>query len=319
MATSQQQLPHSRTNNNANNTTPAHLVRGNLACMAAIMLFAFGFPAADQLLQNWGVVSLITVRNTLALLLLVALWLVLDGWRVVASAPWSTGIRIGAVGFGMGATLLLLCQSMTNAVTAALAAASMPVAAVAFEVALDGRKLTKNFVTGVVLVLIGGYLATGMEVSDASFGAGALTGLFAATIFAWGSRATVKSLPELKPIGQTVVTTAGMALFCVALYLAFVLLNLPGIHMTVPDAQGWSLMLIYAWVSLGISQAFWIAGVGKLGVGLASFHLNAAPFYVMLILLALGGSWNWLQALGALVLAAGVILAQRPEQSNRVH
>ena len=304
MAISQQQLPHNR--------APGQLVRGNLACMTAIMLFAFGFPAADQLLQDWGVVSLITVRNTLALFLLVAVWLVLDGWRVVTGAPWFTGIRIGAIGFGMGATLLLLCQSMTNAVTAALAAASMPVAAVAFEVALDGRRLTTNFLTGVALVLIGGYLATGMDVNDASFSAGALTGLLAATIFAWGSRATVKSLPELTPVGQTAVTTAGMVLFCVALYLAFVLLKLPGLQMTTLDAHGWSLMMIYAWVSLGISQAFWIAGVGKLGVGLASFHLNAAPFYVMLILLALGGSWNWLQAIGALILAAGVILAQRP-------
>ena len=282
--------------------------------MAAIMLFAFGFPAADQLLQNWGVVSLIAARNTLALVLLVCVWLVIEGRRTLARAPWFTGIRIGAIGFGLGATLLLLCQSMTNAVTAALAAASMPVAAVAIEVALDGRRLTRNFLIGVILVLVGGYLATGMDVNDASFGAGALIGLFAATIFAWGSRATVKSLPELTPIGQTVVTTAGMVLFCVVLYLAFALLNLPGTQAVVPDARGWSLMLIYAWLSLAISQAFWITGVGRLGVGLASFHLNAAPFYVMLILLALGGSWNWLQALGAFILAVGVIFAQRPER-----
>lgn len=303
LAISQQQLPHKR--------APTNAVSGNLACMTAIMLFAFGFPAAEHLLDTWGVVSLIAFRNTLALALLIALWTCVDGWRTVATAPWLTGIRIGSVGFGLGATLLLLAQSMTNAVTAALAAAAMPVAAVAFEVALDGRRLTGNFVGGVALVLIGGVLATGVNLSDASFGAGAVIGLFAASIFAWGSRSTVKSLPRLKPLGQTVVTTAGMALFTIAVYAVFILFDLPGAQATSLDNSGWMLMLIYAWVSLAISQSFWITGVGKLGVGLASFHLNAAPFYVMLILLALGGSWNWMQAFGALVLAAGVVIAQR--------
>jgi len=302
LAISQQQLPHNR--------SPTHAVGGNLACMTAIMLFAVGFPAADLLLQDWGVVSLIATRNMLGLLLLVCLWVIFEDWKTVTSAPWLSGIRIGAIGFGLGATLLLVCQSMTNAVTAALAAASMPVAAVAYEVALDGRRLTRNFLTGVVLVLIGGYLATGMDINDANFGAGALIGLLAAIIFAWGSRSTVKSLPNLSPVGQTVVTTAGMAFFCLALYLVLILFNLPGTHAAALDSKSWSLLLIYAWVSLAISQAFWITGVGKLGVGLASFHLNAAPFYVMLILLALGGSWNWMQALGALILAGGVVIAQ---------
>jgi len=303
LAILQQQLPHKQ--------SPPQVVSGNLACMTAIMLFAVGFPAADRLLQDWGVVSLIATRNMLGLLLLVCLWLVIEGWKAVASAPWFTGIRIGAIGFGLGATLLLVCQSMTNAVTAALAAASMPVAAVGYEVALDGRRLTRNFLTGVVLVLIGGYLAIGMDIGDANLGTGALIGLLAATIFAWGSRSTVKSLPELSAVGQTVVTTAGMAFFCLALYLVLILFNLPGTHAAALDTHSWSLLLIYAWVSLAISQAFWIAGVGKLGVGLASFHLNAAPFYVMLILLALGGSWSWMQAMGALILATGVVIAQR--------
>lgn len=35
------------------------------------------------------------------------------------------------------------------------------------------------------------------------------------------------------------------------------------------------------------------------------------PFYVMLILVALGGDWSWLRAIGAAVVALGVLLAQR--------
>ncbi len=302
------------------NRDPSNVLSGNLACVTAIMLFAFGFPAADRLLEDWGAIALIAARNSLGLLLLIALWTVIDGWHSVRNAPWLTGIRIGSFGFGFGATLLLVAQSLTNAVTASLAAATMPVAAVAIEVVLDGRKLNGKFIAGVTLVLAGGFLATGMSPGDARFGMGAVLGLIAATVFAWGSRSTVKSksLSQIKPLGQTVVTTAGMTLFAVAVYLLFLMLGLPGTQSQALNYDGWVMMSIYAFVSLAISQAFWITGVGKLGIGVASFHLNAGPFYVMLILLLLGGDWNWLQACGAAILAAGVILAQRSQGARQI-
>jgi drug/metabolite transporter (DMT)-like permease len=38
--------------------------------------------------------------------------------------------------------------------------------------------------------------------------------------------------------------------------------------------------------------------------------MNAVPFYVMLITFALGGAWNWAQAIGAAIVVAGVFVAQ---------
>jgi hypothetical protein len=43
---------------------------------------------------------------------------------------------------------------------------------------------------------------------------------------------------------------------------------------------------------------------------MSSLHINATPFYVMLILFALGGSWDWTQALAAAVVGLGVLIAQ---------
>ena len=62
---------------------------------------------------------------------------------------------------------------------------------------------------------------------------------------------------------------------------------------------------------MGLSQLLWIASVGRLGIGLASFHINVAPFYVMVIMLVLGAAWSWPQAIGAAIVGAGVVLAQR--------
>ena len=52
-------------------------------------------------------------------------------------------------------------------------------------------------------------------------------------------------------------------------------------------------------------------GAKGLGVLFASFHSNAVPFYVMIIMVLLFGDiWNWVQASGAFVVALGVIIAQ---------
>ena len=296
----------------------ASFLGGNAACVGAIVLFACGFPAAGVLLETWGPVSLIAARTGLAVLLLLPLWLWFEGWRAVYQAPWLRGLWIGAIGFGIGTLILLVSQSMTNAVTAALVAAMMPVAAVALEVLFDGRRLTANFLAGVVLVLIGGFMATGANLMQGSFGLGAALGVVATFLFAWGSRKTVKSLPMMTSFGQTTLTLVGTMLFCQAALIVFFAMGWQGTQSAALDSTGWALLLIYAWGAMAASQAFWIVAVSKLGIGLASFHLNAAPFYVMLILLAMGGSWDWGQALGAGIVVIGVVLAQRNDRRNMV-
>lgn len=279
--------------------------------MVAVGFFALGFPAAEGLLQTWGIVSVIAVRNGLAMLLLIALLLWAQGRVALVSLPWLKGFWVGAIGFGIGSLLLVLTQYLTNAVTAALAAATMPVFAVILEVVLDKRGLTKRFLGAVTLVLIGGFIATNAEFGDLRFGWGLLLGLFATSFFAWGSRATVKNFPELTPLARTTVTTGGMFGFCAICFGLAVAFGIPATNIPKPDVLGISLMLVYAWCGLAISQALWIRGVGHVGIAIASFHLNATPFYVMLIMLIFGNGWSWMQAFGACVLALGVVLAQQ--------
>jgi len=54
-----------------------------------------------------------------------------------------------------------------------------------------------------------------------------------------------------------------------------------------------------------------------LGILIASLHMNAVPFYVMLIVVMfLGDPWGWDQAIGAVLVATGVLLAQAPDQKK---
>ena len=290
----------------------SEIIKSNTILVAAISIFALGFPAAEYLLDDWDVVTVITVRNVFAFILLFFIWIVLEGSAVIRSANWIKGFWIGGIGFGIGSFLLLFVQSLTTPVIAALAAATMPLAAVTLEIVFDGRKMTQLFLIGIILVLFGGFVATGATFDGISFGfrLGALLVFIPAAIFAWGSRATVKNLPGMTSLGQTTITTFGMAIFTLVLYvICNFLLQIIGPYPEI-TIKHFGLILIYAWLGFAISQIFWIRGVRGLGVGIASFHLNALPFYVMFFLFLLGESWNWQQAIGAVIVTTGVILSQ---------
>ena len=290
----------------------SEIIKSNTILIAAISIFALGFPAAEYLLDDWDVVTVITVRNVFAFILLFFIWIVFEGSAVVRSANWIKGFWIGGIGFGIGSFLLLFVQSLTTPVIAALAAATMPLAAVTLEIIFDGRKMTQLFLIGIILVLFGGFVATGATFDGISFGfrLGTLLVFIPAAIFAWGSRATVKNLPGMTSLGQTTITTFGMAVFTLVLYvICNFLLQIIGPYPEI-TIKHFGLVLIYAWLGFAISQIFWIRGVRGLGVGIASFHLNALPFYVMFFLFLLGESWNWQQAIGAVIVTTGVILSQ---------
>lgn len=297
--------------NHPQSSSGLDLIRSNITCLVAVALFAFTFPASDLLLKDWGILSVIVFRNISAFLLLLLMWLLSEGYSPLKGAGWIKGLWVGGIGFGIGSILMITTIYLTTPVVAALTAAIMPLAGVALEVAFDGRKLRKWFVVGFVLVLIGGFLATGVNFSEARFGFGALIGVLGAVLYAWGSRATIVYLPKLTSLGQTTVTSFGMTVFGIGFYIGALILGLPGTVIPEVTNNHIILILITGWVSLSISQYLWIKGVGKLGIGIASFHLNSAPFFVMLILLVLGGDWNWQQAFGALVLVFGVMISQK--------
>ena len=177
------------------------LVLSNITCLVAVALFAFTFPASDLLLEDWGVLSVIVFRNISAFLLLLLMWIVSEGFKPLKSADWLKGLWVGGIGFGIGSVLMIMTIYFTSPVIAALTAAMMPVAGVILEVLFDGRKLKRWFLVGFFLVLIGGFFATGVNFTEARFGFGALIGILGAILYAWGSRATVKSLPLLTSLG----------------------------------------------------------------------------------------------------------------------
>ena len=69
-------------------------------------------------------------------------------------------------------------------------------------------------------------------------------------------------------------------------------------------------VIIFAAFGISISQVLWIIGVSKLGIAMASIHMNSAPFYVMVFVFILGGSWVWIQFFALILVVLGVFLTQ---------
>jgi drug/metabolite transporter (DMT)-like permease len=289
------------------------MLSGNALAAVSMMLFAAGFPAADMLLRDWSPIFLIAIRLAMALALLLPLWWVLDGSAALRKARWGRAIWVGGLGFGTATYLLLLAQWFTDPVTVALFATTAPICATLVEVLSKQRQLTRSFVLGLIVSIIGGVVATGGTLS-AELGWGVGMTVIAGFGFSWASNQAVRDFPDLSAVGRSTITFVGAGLFAVAALIVSYLAGLDVMPSTQISASQWGYLSIYAVAAMALSQILFISSVGKIGVALTTFHINLVPFYVMIILLSLGGDWNWIKAAGAGIVCLGVILSQyRPK------
>ncbi|MBJ7467163.1 MAG: DMT family transporter [Rhodoferax sp.] len=289
---------------------PSPARAANAVCMLSMLVWAMGLPAASLLLGTVPPLPLTAARMLMAAACLLPFWWLIEGTEALRKAPWWNGIRVGGSTIGLGAFLMVVGQGMTDAVTVAIISASMPVVGIAIEVLLDGRNLSRGLVIGVALSLLGGVMALEGGNQQLALGLGALMSFASVLVYTLGSRMTVTSFPDLSPLGRTTVTLTGAA---VVTTVAACIAAFAGAPAPQWAALGWrelGAFAIFAIGGLAISQVLWIRSVGHLGIALSSLHINATPFYVMLILFALGGAWNWAQAAAAVVVGVGVLIAQ---------
>ncbi len=287
------------------------LLSANLICAASMFIWAAGLPAADHLIPLIDPVPLTAMRMGFAALGILPLWAMLDGWAALRRAHWLRGIAVGSL-LSLGAWLLILGQARGGAVTAAVISATLPLVGMSIEVALDGRKITAALILGLLLSMIGGVLAMDFGAGGMSLGFGALLCFLSVVAYTVCSRLTVTSFPDQTAIGRTAVTLVGAAICSISAAAIAIAYNGAG---TLPDlsvwtAKEWGAIAIYSVGGLAVSQLLWIMSVGRLGIGLSSLHVNAAPFYVMIILFALGGAWDWTLAAAAGLVGIGVLIAQ---------
>ncbi len=291
-------------------TAPHSPAMANLMCMMSMLVWAVGLPAADLLIGPVPPLQLTAARMAMATLCLLPFWWWLEGGGVLRAANWGRGVWIGGISIGLGAFMLVVGQGLTDSVTVAVISAAMPVIGIGIEVVMDGKKITLNLVVGTVLSLIGGLMALGGVAGGAGLGLGALLCFGAVLLFTVGSRLTVTAFPQLTALGRTTITLTGATLATGVAAAVSLLLGAPGPNWAVLGLKEFGALALFSIGGLAISQMLWIASIGSIGIALASLHINATPFYVMIILFVLGGEWRWAQALAAAIVGLGVLIAQ---------
>ena len=177
-----------------------------------MIFWSVGFPAGEILLETWGTLSLVFVRTFFGVSLLLCIWIIFDGYKEVLFSQWYRGIFIGGIGFGFGATFLLYGQKISDPVTPAIAVAMTPVSGMLVEIIFDKRKMNFQIILGILIVLFGGLLASGIIFLPKSLNFGFFYCYLATLFFGWGTQATSKSLPKMSTIGRTTITLIGSVL-----------------------------------------------------------------------------------------------------------
>lgn len=288
-------------------------LQANLICMASMLIWAAALPAAEVLIRADPAplppLLLNAGRMVMAAAFLLPIWWLAEGTQALRRANWPRGIMVGSL-LALGALLLVFGQTGTSAVMAAVVSSAMPLIGMTLEIVFDGRRLTRNIIAGLILSILGGILAAGNFDGGLSFGIGALLCLASVITFTLASRWTVTALPGLTPLGSTSLTVCGAAITGTAFALIGLAFGLPGPNLSAFGLTEFTALTIYGVGGLAISQLLWIVAVGRLGIAMSSLHINLTPFYVMVFMLALGGTWSWVQALGAALVAIGVLVAQ---------
>ncbi len=285
---------------------------GNLAAAGSNIVWAAGFPAAEALIDSWPRLSLVAGRFAMALLLLLPLVLLVEGWP--RRVPWGRVLWIGGFGLGGTAILILSAQTVTDPVTVAVISSVSPLAATVIEWWKERRPLTRAFLWGLLASVVGGLIASaGGEAGTGNLLLGGLFAVGSAFLYSWSAYETARCLPGRSGLTQGMLTIAGGLL---AMLLVVAVWGLLGREVApAPEGLGalrFGQLAVYGMGGLALAQVLFMVGVQRIGVALTSFHLNIAPFYVMVIMLALGGTWSWMQVVGAVIVAAGVLVAQRP-------
>jgi drug/metabolite transporter (DMT)-like permease len=286
------------------------IATANLICVASMLVWAAGLPAADLIIPHIPPLPLTAMRTGLAALVLMLVWLAVEGIGPIRHARWPMGILIGGICIALGAVLLVIGQAYTDAITVSIITASMPIIGIALEVLLDGRRITTALILGLCLSLFGGAIALAQGGFSLDLGLGALAAFASCAVFTWGSRATVTTFPEMTPLGRTTLTVAGAFVAALAVSLTWSAMGGAPVQWVALGWKEFGALAIFGIGSLAISQILWIISVERIGIGAASLHMNAVPFYVMIFAFALGADWNWLQTFGAAIVVIGVMVAQ---------
>jgi drug/metabolite transporter (DMT)-like permease len=283
---------------------------GNGLAFLSTLLWSSAFPTTEFLLRGWDPLVLAVVRLGGAAMFILLLAVLIGRGRELLQVPLRIVFLLGGLGVAASALLVVLGQTRTDAVTVGIISTTMPLIAALMAWAIDGRRPTNMVLAGIGLAMLGGVVAT---TEDAASGSGPRGGellvLGSMVAWIWYSRTALTRLAGHGDLALSGLTFAAGAAVLAVVSAAFLALGLAQPRVTI-DAPNLAAALWMSVVAIGFSVPLWFASARILGITVTAIHTNLAPFYVMLMALAFGGAISGRQVAGAVMVAAGALLAQ---------
>jgi drug/metabolite transporter (DMT)-like permease len=224
-------------------------------------------------------------------------------WRLLALLA-----LLGISGFN---TLMYRAVHTTTAVNGALVQAAMPVAILLLSRLLFGEPISRAKTGGVLLCLGGAALVVLRGDPRNLLGLSLVQGdaLMVAAVLCYALYSSLLRLrPAIHPLSFLCLTFAGGALGLLPLYL---LETLGGAPMPLSPTVVLSVLYVALFPSV-LAYLFWNRGVELVGASRAGLFINLIPvFAALLSALLLGEPPRAYHGIGLLLIAGGMLLAQR--------
>ena len=276
----------------------------------SMLLWATSFPISDVLLKNWDPLSLAAVRLGGGAIFL-GLFAVISARRYNWQRwPLRDALFVGALGIGVGTFALNLGLKYSNPVNVTVIATTIPLFSVLLGTLKGEEKLTTRMAVAIGLAISGGIVVSWSSTqTEMGFEGGEFLILAAVILWAWFSRVSVTRLLPIPAYPRTLLTMAAGALCLLPVIL---LIEYSGVSELSASWSSPDLTRIFALCvfGVGLSMVCWMISAEKIGVTIAALHINALPFYVLLLELMFGGRLLISQVLGAVLVAVGAVLSQ---------
>jgi len=288
-------------------------VRGNLAALVCMLLWATNFPVADALLDTWSPLALTAARLAIGGAVIALAALAVRQWPTVARLLASPAVALAAL-FQIGSTLLFMIgQTKVDPVVAAVIVSSMPVITVIVGWLSGEERLTGRIAAAIALAVLGGVVTSwpaeggGAEASVL----GGLAILGGMTCYVLYTNVLVSTLRHEPDIAKSAACMSVAAVMAAALLAGA---QASGLAPVFADGSARSLMLL-AWLgamAVGASTVFWMWAGRHVGLTVAAMHHNLVPFYVIVMGTWVGTPVTAQHVAGAAMVIAGAVLAQLP-------
>jgi drug/metabolite transporter (DMT)-like permease len=287
------------------------LTRTDLLVLCVVVIWAAAFSAIKYALREISPLAFTSVRFLgAAVLLLVWVWMV-EGRPVIRREDWLWMVLVGLTAVGVYQIFFTFALHYTTASNTSLLIGTAPIWTAIIAAASRQERITPVQIAGILLSFAG--LALVIMAGNGSLALtwenlrGDVLAIIASVLTA--SSAVISKRPLQRYSSLRVMS---VSMVCGSLFI----LPFAGREIV---AQDWAQVPLSAWLALGysivfagvIGYVFWYRSIGEIGATRTMiYNTLIPPTAVLIAVVTLGEKFTLLQALGAVVILAGVALTR---------